>query len=173
MKKILPFLFAITVILAGCGTVQSIIKSTFPYTVTIVIPASSKSDTPISAKSAATSFDDVFGNKNGTNYIKEIRIASAKMIASNPSNKSLGMFKSVKLFVSNENGGEVMVASRSDIQENIGSELALDIDNSKFLDDYIKGTNLRVRVEYVLRNNTSADVSIRTSIGFTSSPKAQ
>jgi len=173
MKKILPFLFTIAVIMGGCGTVQSIIKSTFPYTASIVIPASSKSNTPISAKSAATSFDDVFGNQNGTNYIKEVRIASAKMIASNPSNKSMGMFKSVKLFVANGNGDEVMVASRSDIQENIGSELALDIDNSKFLDDYIKGTSLRVRVEYVLRNTTSADVSIRTSIGFTSSPKTQ
>lgn len=173
MKKIFPFLLAFSVIWAGCATVQSIIKSTFPYTATIVIPASSKSNTTISATSAASSFDEVFGNQGGTNYIKEVRIASAKLNATNPADKSLGMFKSVKLFISSGDSGEVMVASRNDVQENIGSSLVLDIDNSRFLDNYIKGSNLRIRVEYVLRNNTTADVSVRAALSFTSTPKTQ
>ncbi|RYE40971.1 MAG: hypothetical protein EOP48_24295, partial [Sphingobacteriales bacterium] len=88
MKKIFPFIIALTIVAAGCATVQSIIKSTFPYTANIIIPASSKSNTPISATSSATSIDEIFGNQNGTNYIKEVRIASAKMAATNPSNKS-------------------------------------------------------------------------------------
>ncbi|NQX43603.1 hypothetical protein HQN84_32455 [Pedobacter steynii] len=171
MKKIFPALIAIVVLLAGCATVQSLIKSTFPYTATVVIPASSKSNTTISANSAATSFDQVFGNQNGTDYVKEIRIASAKLDASNPSNKSLGMFKSVKLFVTNDKGTEVMVASRNDVQENIGPGLVLDIDNSRFLDNYVKGTSLRIRMEYVLRDNTATDVSVRVSLSFSTSPK--
>ena len=174
MKKIFPFIIALSIVAAGCATVQSIIKSTFPYTANIIIPASSKSNTPISATSSATSIDEIFGNQNGTNYIKEVRIASAKMVATNPSNKSLGMFKSVKVFISSgDSNQEVMVASRNDVQENIGSELVLDIDNSRFVDDYIKGNSLRVRLEYVLRNSTTMDVSIRTSLSFISSPKTQ
>jgi uncharacterized protein YceK len=171
MKKIFPALTATVILLAGCATVQSLIKSTFPYTATVVIPASSKSNTTISANSAATSFDQVFGNQNGTDYVKEIRIASAKLDASNPSNKSLGMFKSVKLFVANDKGAEVMVASRNDVQENIGPGLVLDIDNSRFLDNYVKGTSLRIRMEYVLRDNTATDVSVRVSLSFSTSPK--
>lgn len=171
MKKIFPALIAMVILLAGCATVQSLIKSTFPYTATVVIPASSKSNTTISANSAATSFDQVFGNQNGTDYVKEIRIASAKLDASNPSNKSLGMFKSVKLFVANDKGAEVMVASRNDVQENIGPGLVLDIDNSRFLDNYVKGTSLRIRMEYVLRDNTATDVSVRVSLSFSTSPK--
>ena len=176
MKKSLQFIFIIAATLAftGCATVQSIIKSTFPYTATIIIPASTKSNTPISATSSATSIDEVFGNQNGNNYIKEVRIASAKMVAINPSNKSLGMFKSVKVFISGgANNDEAMVASRTDVQENIGSELVLDIDNSRFVDDYIKGSSLRVRLEYVLRNSTTMDVSVRTSLSFISSPNVQ
>jgi hypothetical protein len=174
MKKILPFIIGLSIIFAGCATVQSIIKSTFPYTATIVIPASSKSNTSISASSSATSIDEVFGNQNGTNYVKEVRIASAKLVASNPSNKSMGMFKSVKLYISSGTSNqEVMVASRNDVQENIGSELVLDIDNSRFVDDYIKGSSLRVRLEYVLRNTSTMDVSVRTSLSFISSPKTQ
>ncbi|MES2457172.1 MAG: hypothetical protein V4594_16580 [Bacteroidota bacterium] len=173
MKKSFVFLFAATIILAGCATVQSIIKSTFPYTSTLMIPASAKANTTSSATSAASSFDEIFGNQAGTSYIKEVRIASAKLTASNPVDKGLGMFKSVKLFISNGNSGEIMVASRTDVQENIGSSLVLDIDNSKFLDNYIKGTSLKVRLEYTLRNANSSDVSIRAALSFTSTPNTQ
>lgn len=171
MKKLFPAVIALVVLLAGCATVQSLIKSTFPYTATVVIPATSKSNTPISASSAATSFDQVFGNQNGTDYVRDIRIASAKMDASNPSDKSMGLFKSVKLFVSNGKGEEVMVASRNDVQENIGPGLVLDIDNSRFLDNYVKGTSLSMRMEYVLRNSNAKDVSVRVSLSFSTSPK--
>lgn len=173
MKKIFPVIVATIVMLSSCATVQSLIKSSFPYNATVVIPAGTKSNTTISTSSAATSFDQVFGNQNGTDYVKEIRIASAKMEASNPAGKSLGMFKSVKLFVTDEKGGEVMVASRNDVQQNIGSGLVLDIDNSLFLDNYVKGTNLRIRMEYVLRDKTATDVSVRVSLSFSTSPKTK
>lgn len=170
MKKFVIAFVALAIGITGCATVQSIIKSSFPYTATLVIPASMKANTTISATSAASSFNEVFGNQNGTSYIKEVRIASAKLTASNPNTQSLGMFKSVKLFISNGSSGEVMVASRNDISENIGTSLVLDIDNSRFLDNYVKGNNLRVRAEYVLRSGISTDVSIRAALSFSSSP---
>jgi len=170
MKRIGLLSLCLVVLAAGCGTVQSIIKSTFPYTSTLVIPASTKSNTTVSATSAATSFDQVFGNQDSGNYIKEVRIASAKLDASNPNTQSMGIFKSVKLYISNGESGEVMVASRNDISENIGTSLVLDIDNSRFLDSYIKGNNLRIRMEYVLRNGLTTDVSVRTALSFSSSP---
>lgn len=170
MKKLLSLFLTISVILCGCATVQSIIKSTFPYTASLIIPATAKAGTTLSAISAASSFDEIFGNQKGTEYIKEVRIASAKLNASNPSDKSLGMFKSVKLYISNGNSGEIMIASRTDVQENIGSSLVLDIDNSKFVDNYIRGSNLKVRIEYVLRNNNNSDVSIRAALSFSAAP---
>jgi hypothetical protein len=173
MKKLLTLLLTSVVILTGCATVQSIIKSTFPYTSTLVIPASTKANSTASSTSAASSFDEIFGNQSGANYIKEVRIASARLDASNPGNKSLGMFKSVKLYISNGNSGETMVASRTDVQENIGTNLVLDIDNSKFLDNYIKGNSLKVRLEYVLRNANTSDVSVRAALSFTSAPNTQ
>lgn len=170
MKRLLFTVLAAVILLSGCGTVQSIIKSSFPYTANLVIPASSKSGTTISAVSAASSFDEIFGNQGGNDYIRDVRIASAKLIASNPNDKSMGMFKSVKIFISNGNSGEVMVASRNDVAEHIGSSLVLDIDNSRFVDKYIKGNSLKIRMEYVLREDINTDVSVRTSLSFSSSP---
>jgi len=173
MKKLLLTALTSIILFSGCGTVQSIIKSSFPYTATLVLPASSKNDTTLSATSAASSFDEVFGNQNGNNYIRDVRIASARLIAANPNDKSMGMFKSVKMFISNAGSGEVMVASRNDVSENIGSSLVLDIDNSRFLDTYIKGNSLKIRMEYVLREKITTDVSVRTSLSFSSSPNSK
>jgi len=170
MKKLLSAVFATVILLSGCGTVQSIIKSSFPYTATLVIPKSSKTDTTASVTSTASSFDEVFGNQAGSDYIRDVRIASAKIIAADPNDKSMGMFKSIKIFVSNGTSGEVMVASRNDVSEHIGSSLVLDIDNSQFVDKYVKGNSLKVRLEYVLREKLTTDVSLRTSLSFSSSP---
>jgi hypothetical protein len=173
MKKLSYALFATVILLSSCATVQSIIKSTFPYTASLIIPASAKANTTASATSAASSFDQVFGNQSGSEYVKEVRIANAKIIALNPTTQSMGVFKSVKVYISNGDGGEVMVASRNDIGENIGNDLILDIDNSRFLDKYIKGNNLRIRMEYVLRKSVDTDVSVRASLNFSSSPNPQ
>jgi hypothetical protein len=173
MRKNIFILFCIITFSVGCGTVQSIIKSTFPYTATLMVPMSSKSDVLTSATSAASSFDQIFGNQDGTTYIKEVRVASARLNASSPTTQNLGIFKSVKLYIVNGSGAEVMVASRSDVSENIGNSLVLDIDNSRFIDDYIKGNDLRIRMEYVLRNNLTSDVSVRAAINLSSSPNTK
>ncbi|KIO76505.1 hypothetical protein TH53_14840 [Pedobacter lusitanus] len=173
MKKLLFTVLAAVILLSGCGTVQSIIKSSFPYTATLVIPKSSRADSISSVTSTAGSFDEVIGNQSGNDYVRDIRIASARIVASDPNDKSMGMFKSLKIFVSNGNSGEVMVASRNDIAEHIGSSLVLDIDNSRFVDQYMKGNNLKVRLEYVLRENLTTDVSVRTSLSFSSSPNSK
>jgi uncharacterized protein YceK len=173
MKKITLVFLLTTIFMAGCATVQSIIKSTFPYTSSLIIPASTKINSTASATSSATSFDQVFGNQNSTDYIKEVRISSAKIMATNPNSQNLGVFKSVKIYISNGNSNEVMVASRKDISENIGSDLILDIDNSRFLDNYIKGSNLKVRMEYVLRKGLTKDVSVKAALNFSTSPNTK
>lgn len=170
MKRLVLSLLVICTVVTGCATVQSIIKSTFPYTAILTIPANTKSDAGQNATSTTSSFDEIFGNQNGTDYVKNVRVASVRLDANNPGKQSLGIFKSVKLFVVNSKGSEVMVASRSDVSENIGSNLVLDIDNSRFVDDYIRGSNLKVRMEYVLRNSLASDFSVRAAINFSASP---
>jgi len=170
MKKIIIGFIAIAALAAGCSTLQSIVRSTLPYTATLIIPASTSTGTTRSAVSQASSVDQLFGTKTNS-QIKEVRIASARIDASNPSNQSLGAFSSVRLYLSRSDGsGEVLVAQRTDIGSSTGTTLVLDIDNSRFLDDIIKSSSARVRMEYVLRNQLTADVSVRANLGFSSVP---
>lgn len=172
MKKIIITLIAITSIITACSTVQSIVRSTFPYTATLIVPASAKTNTSLSATSSASSFDQIFtGQGSNTSSVKEVRIASAKVEASNPADQNLGVFKSMRLYISRGDGSsEVMVAQRSDISATVGRSLVLDIDNSRFLDDYIKGSTVRIRMEYELREGLNADVSVKASLGFSTAP---
>ena len=172
MKKTIIALIAITSIISGCSTVQSLVRSTFPYTATLIVPASSKTNTTLSATSSASSFDQIFtGQGSNTNSVKEVRIASAKLDASNPANQNLGVFKSIRLYISRGDGSsEIMVAQRSDISATVGNNLVLDIDNSRFLDEYIKGSTVRIRMEYQLRDGLNTDVSVKASLGFSTVP---
>ena len=157
-------------IFAACATVQSLVRSTLPYTATLIIPAGTSTGGSHSAVSPASSADQIFGGSSNA-QIKEVRVANAKLDASSPSNQSLGVFSSIKLYLSKGDGsGEVLVASRNDVSANAGSSVVLDIDNSRFLDDIIKSSTARVRMVYVLRNSLNTDVSVRATLGFTSNP---
>ncbi len=170
MKKTIAGLFVLTVFISSCATIQSIVKSTFPYTSTLIVPASSQTGTTFSATSSASSFDQIFtGSGSNTSQISQVRMSSAKIEAISPSNQNLGVFKSVKVYLLN-GSNQVLVASRDDISASVGNSVVLDIDNSKFLDDYVKSGTVRVRMDYVLQSGLSVDLSVKASLGFNTSP---
>ncbi len=158
--------------MTGCATVQSIVRSSFPYTATLLVPGSSRINTTLSSTSQASSFDQIFtGQGSNTDAIKDVRIASARIDATSPSGQNMGAFKTIRMYISRgDSSSEVMVASRDDIGTSVGSSIMLDIDNSKLLDDYIRGATVRVRMEYILRNSLTADVSLKASLGFSVAP---
>ena len=170
MKKVLSGLIILTVFVSSCATLQSIVKSTFPYTSTLVIPASSQTGRTFSATSTASSIDQIFtGSGSNTSQISQVRMATAKIEAVSPASQNLGIFKSVKVYLMN-GSNEVLVASRNDISSTVGSSLVLDIENSRFIDEYLKSGSVRVRMDYVLQSGSSVDLSVRASLGFNTSP---
>ena len=170
MKKIIGTLGILTFILVSCSTLQSIVKSTFPYTSTLIIPASGQTGKTFSATGSASSIDQIFtGSGSNTSQISQVRMSSAKIEAISPSTQNLGVFKSIKIYLLNGTN-QTLVASRNDVSTTTGNSLVLDIDNSKFLDEYVKSGDVRVRMDYVLQNGLSVDLSVRASLGFNTSP---
>src|SRR5688500_3458323 len=98
MKKILLGFIAVSIVTA-CATVQSLVRSTVPYTATLIIPANTGTGSMRSAVSPASSADQIFGG-SANSQIKEVRVNSARLEASNPSNQSLGAFSSIRLYLS-------------------------------------------------------------------------
>jgi len=170
MKKTALGLIFLTIFASSCATLQSIVKSTFPYTSTLIVPASSQTGKTFSATSSASSIDQIFaGSGSNTSQISQVRMSSAKIEAVSPSSQNLGVFKSINIYLLN-GSKQVLVATRNDVSAATGNSLILDIDNSKFLDEYVKSGNVRVKMDYVLQSGLNVDLSVKASLGFNTSP---
>jgi hypothetical protein len=175
MKRYLLPLVILCAAVSSCAMFQSIIKSSFPYTTTLVVPASSKDGNEYSAISMANSFDQNF-SKSGNNgdRITLVRIISAKLTSTDPSDYNIGNLASVKIYLSKEDGkDEILVAQRDDIGANVGNNVVLDIDNSHMLDDLVQEQNIRVRMAYKVRKGFSSDASLHVVLGLAAYPKPQ
>ncbi|MBP7173755.1 MAG: hypothetical protein KBA33_06765 [Cloacibacterium sp.] len=152
----------------SCGTVQSLVQSTFPYTTSVLVSSGVPANQEISTTSAATSVAQYVGASNA--MVKDIRISSANISTITPSGQSLGNFRSMKVYVSGSNTGEVLVASRNDIGDNVGDNVMLDPSTSQTLDHIVKGESVKVRVAYILKSNATRDTNLRVSLRFSSVP---
>lgn len=166
------YLLLISMALTACGTMQSIVKSSFPYTTNLVIPHTAVAGRDYSAIGTASSFDQNFvRHGNNADKVNAVRIISAKLQATNPSDYNIGQIASVKVYMSKDDGkDEEMVASRKDITPNIGNTLVLDIDNSHFLDELVREPSVRVRMEYKLRGVSNVDVNLHVVLSIAAYP---
>jgi len=159
----------LALVLGSCAMMQSIVKSTFPYTTTLTIPKSSQVGVELSVTGTATSFDQDF-KKDGNNAdkVSEVRIVSARIESREPSDFNIGNLVWAKVYMSKaDSTDEVLVASRTDITPGVGNSMVLDIDNRNFLDQQVREPKVRIRMAYQLRNhiNTNADLHIVLGLG--------
>lgn len=154
--------------LASCSAVSSILQNTFPYNSTILVAANAPANTTLSNVSAAQSINQLAGT--GAN-VHDITATSATLSVSN--NSSSGIFKSVKLYLSNNGSSEILVASREDIPDNVGISLALDLNPSETFDEIMKSGNVQARIVYVLKQSPTVDITVKTSVSFTSVPNTK
>ena len=173
MKKIASLILSASVLALGsCAMMQSIIKSTFPYTTTVTIPKTSQVGVELSVTGMATSFDQDF-KKNGDNAdkVSQVRMVSAKVTSEDPTDFNIGNLSMMKIYMSKaDSTDEVLVASRTDITPLVGNSMVLDIDNSNFLDQQVRGPNVKIRVVYQLRNHINVNANLHLVLGLGAYP---
>ncbi|HVW95622.1 MAG TPA: hypothetical protein VHA56_06615 [Mucilaginibacter sp.] len=166
---------ALVLLTGSCAMMQSIVKSTFPYTTNFFVPQDSKPGETLSVTAMATSFDQDF-KKNGDNgdKVSEVRMVSAKLESKDPVDFNIGNFSSVKVYMAKADGtGEVLVASRTDITPGVGNAIVLDIDNSNFLDQRVREPQVRLRLAYKLRNAINVSPTLHVVLGLSAYPNRQ
>jgi hypothetical protein len=169
------YLLMVSLALTACGTMQSIVKSSFPYTSTIVMPAAAETGKEYSVTSTASSFDQNFAPKgNDANNVNAVRMISAKLQATEPTDFNIGQIASLEIYMSKTDGkDESMVASRKNINPTIGNSLVLDVDNAHFLDELIRQPSVRIRMVYKLRDKVSTEVSLHLVLSIAAYPNRQ
>jgi hypothetical protein len=154
----------LALVFSSCGTFQSMVKSTFPYKATFLIPRSAAVKEELSGSAIAVSFDQSI-TKDGKpgSHIKEVRVVDASLKSHEPSDFNIGNLVYVKIYMSKEDGtNEVLLASRTDITPGVGNSMVLDVFNETVIDELIKETRIRMRMVYQLRNhiNTNANLHL-------------
>lgn len=172
MKRLFFAFMGISLVLGSCAAVQSLVRSTFPYTATMTVPASSKAQTVQSVSAMAASFDQILtGQTSNTSAIKDVRLLSVKLEVNSPVNQSLAVFKTIKVYIARgDSRKEHLIAASSEVPANAAGSLLLDADTQTLLDEYIKGSTVRLRLEYELHEQISTDIVIKTSLGLDASP---
>ena len=167
MKKLVLSAFVATAI-ASCSTVSSIMQNTFPYSTSVIVTSGSPANTTLSAVGAGTSINQITG---ATANVKDIRVANAN-VSITSGDQGMGVFKSVKVYlVSGSN--EVMVGSRENIADNVGTSLSLDVNSSKILDNVMKSGSVQQKVVYELKSAPTSDMTLKTTMNFSSVPITQ
>ena len=170
MKQFLALAFLL--VFSSCAMMQSIVKSTFPYTTTVTIPQASQTGEELSVSAMATSFDQDF-RKDGNNgeKVSEVRMVSAKMESTSPTDFNIGNLSMVKVYMAKADGSsEVLVASRTDIGPEVGNSIVLDIDNSTFLDQRVREPQVKIRVAYKLRKAIDVSPNLHIILGLSAYP---
>jgi hypothetical protein len=166
-RNALLILSGLLLVLGSCAVVQSVVRSTFPFTVALKIPRSAQVGVELEATGTATSMDQNFSkNPGNSDRVKEVRVTSARLDSHDPSDFNIGNLVLVKIYLTKADGsGEVLVASRTDITAGVGNSLVLDIDNGKVLDEYIHAPTLKVRLVYKLHNHVNQNINLRLTLG--------
>lgn len=172
MKRFFFAILITSLILGGCATVQSLVRSTIPYTATMTVPAGVKIGTPQSVTAMASSFDQILtGQTSNTSAVKDIHLSSVRIDVSSPAGQSLRVFKSLKIYISRgDSYKEHLIAASNNVPSSTASGLLLDADTQTLLDEYIKESTVRLRLEYELREGLLRDIVLKTSLSFDTSP---
>lgn len=168
MKNIVLTAVIASAALVSCGTVQSLVQNTFPYTANVMISTGVPANQEVSSTATATNVQTWFGGNNNA-QIKDVRISDAKVSVVSPSGGNLSALKSIKVYISSSGTGEKLVASRTDISTT-SSSVNLDLNDTGYLDNIVKSNGLTVRTVYELRNQTTSDMNLRVALNFNSVP---
>jgi hypothetical protein len=172
IKKLLFTSIALLLLFSRCAMMQTIVKSTFPYTTDLTIPSTSVPGKQYETVAMANSADQDFTKDgNNANKVGEVRIISAKMRAIKPTYFNFGNVISIKIYMSGSDGqDEILVASRNNITADAGNDINLDVEKSDFLDKLVRLPGIRIRMVYVLRNNTAADTNLKLILNLGGDP---
>jgi len=171
-RKVWFILPVITLVLGSCAMLQSVIKSTFPYTTTLEIPRSSAVGVELSVTGMANSFDQDF-KKDGNNAdrVSEVRMESARVESREPHDFNIGNLTMLKVYMSKaDSTDEVLVASRTDITAGLGNVMVLDIDNTHQLEKMVREAKVRIRMVYKLRNHIDVNAHLHIVLGLAAVP---
>lgn len=171
MKKTGFWLALLTVValsFSGCEKVKQALTFDLDYSTDITIPSTIGLNVPLSiptpdVESGAEQKFETEGTR--TDLVKEISLKSASLQIISPTGKTFSFLKDIEVFINADGLAEMLLASRTNIDNNVGSSLPLDT-ITDFLDPYVKQEAFSLRTRVVTDEALLQDVTIRVDLVF-------
>jgi hypothetical protein len=141
-------------LLAACGTMQSIVRSSIPYTTTLTVPASAQTGKSLSAVGTASSFDKIIFKNGNINRVND-----------------LSHLQNVKVYMMKPDESDaILVASKDNIPPGVTNVIGLVINESALLDRFIREPDIRIKMVYTLRNQLKASANLLLVMNVNATP---
>jgi hypothetical protein len=153
MKRIVPFLFIILVLVPGCKLVDKLTHFNMDYNVSVVIPSSTGINLPFNlfTPDISSNSESTFAvNDTRKDLVEVIKLTKLDMTLTAPPSGNFGFLKSIEIFISAQGLPEEKIAWKYNIPSDVEKYLKLETTNTD-LKEYIK------KDEFTLRFGTVTD----------------
>ena len=172
MKKV-GFIIGIILLMAAvssCKKINDLLTFNIVDKAEFTIPSSSGTgiNLPLvfNSPDVQSSSSETFSNNDTkADLVKDVKLTTLDLLIINPSGKTFGFLKSVKIYISGGSLPEKLLASKENISDDIGSRLSLETTSDK-LDDYVKLSTYSLRYEIVTDQTFTEDIDIAALIVF-------
>lgn len=154
-------------VFASCEDVEKLLTFSVNHQVTVRIESTSPLNIPIDivTPDVATNSSQTFQNNNtAASHVKDIRLEKIDLTVSNPSGKTFSFLKSIKLYISTDQGNEIELASQDNIPAT-ATTVTLTPTKEK-LDTYVKASSYKLRTSVVTREALTQPVDIKSDLKF-------
>jgi len=158
------YLLILTVAIAvfSCEKLSELTRFDLSYNTAITLPATFGINIPFTVYTPkiTTNTESVLAvNDTRKDLIEEVTLKSVILTITDPEGEDFSFLKSIEVYISGDSLSEMLVASRSDITNEIGDTLHLETVSSD-LKDYIKASSFSLSVKTVTDELLSHDYTI-------------
>lgn len=170
-KSYLLLIATFFISLSSCEKLKDLTTFSINNTSSITIPASplvTSSPISITTPGVESNTEQAFSNNNTkANLVEEAILESLTLEITSPSDQKFDFLNEIEIYIKAEGLNEVLLASRMDIPESIGSSLELETTGEN-LKEYIKKENFSIKTKVltdkVLNNDVDIDVKMEFKI---------
>jgi len=156
-------------ILPSCKEVDKLTQFDLPVNQQFTLPGSLPvmNGFSFSTPDVETNYMSYFEMFNiNTELVESICIKSATFKINKPQTADFSFLKSVEVYISADGLEPVLMASKKDVNTNVGNSLNLDVDSKVNLKDYVTKNNIKLNVKVTTVRATTEEYVVDTKLVF-------
>lgn len=170
MTRFFPVLAA-GLALAACNALENLIKIPVTVNSEVTIPAGTGIGvlTSVTAQESSTNMEEELElNDTRLDRLKTVELRECDLTLISPSNSDFGFLNDIEVYIADEELGDVLIASKSNIPDNVGKSLTLQVEDGD-LTAYLSRETITLRTKVVTDEIllTGHEVKIRTKFRVT------